>query len=76
MPPKSTFIPRIKVPYQFSNIKLNRPKMGIRVVSSKSLSASMRKQFTNCEQDYMAYDAGIFDKKNITFMPRFGYVIK
>lgn len=72
MPPKSTFIPRIKVPYQFSNIKLNRPKMGIRVVSSKTLSASMQNNFTNCEQDYMDYDTAIFNKKNITFMPRFG----
>lgn len=72
MSPKATFIPRIKVPYQFSNIKLNRRKMGFRVVSSKTLPASMRNNFTNCEQDYMDYDTGISDKKNITFMPRFG----
>lgn len=72
MPQRSTFIPRIKVPNQFSNILLNRPKMGLRVVSSNSLSASMRNKFTNSAQDYMNYDDGVLDKKNKTNMPRFG----
>lgn len=70
MPPKSTFVPRIKVPDQFSNITLNRPKVG-RIVTSKSIPASMRSGFTNCAQDYMAYDADIFDKKNKTVLPTF-----
>jgi len=72
MPPKSTFIPRLKVPIKFSNITLNRPKMGLRVASSRSLPSSMRTKFTNCAQDYMAYDAETLDKKNNTYLPNFG----
>lgn len=72
MPPRLTFVPRIKVPFRFSNIKLNRPKMGLRVVSSKHLPVSMRKRFTNCRKDYMAYDADVLDKKNRTYIPSFG----
>lgn len=64
MPSKSSFIPRIIVPNEFSNITLNRPKMGIRVVSSTCLPPSMRKGFTNCRQDYKTYD---FEIMNIPF---------
>lgn len=70
MPPKSTFVPRIKVPDQFLNITLNRPKLGS-IVASKSLPASMRSGFTNCAQDYVDYDTGVLDKKNSTFLPTF-----
>eukprot|EP00102_Acyrthosiphon_pisum_P010299 XP_008178582.1 PREDICTED: DEP domain-containing protein 5 isoform X2 [Acyrthosiphon pisum] len=74
MPQRSTFVPRIKVPNQFSNILLNRPKMGLRAVSSNSLSASLRKRFTNSAQDYINYDHGVFNKKIKTRMPsRFSY---
>ncbi|XP_022175308.1 GATOR complex protein DEPDC5 isoform X1 [Myzus persicae] len=72
MPQRSTFVPRIKVPNQFSNILLNRPKMGLRAVSSNSLTASLRNKFTNTAKDYMNYDVGVFDKKHKTSMPRFG----
>lgn len=68
MPPNSTFIPRIKVPHQFSNIVLNRPKTGS-IVTSKCLPASMCKTFTNCIQDYMDYDANLFDNKNKSLPP-------
>jgi len=69
MPQRSTFVPRIKVPNQFSNILLNRPKMGLRAVSSNSLTASLRKRFTNSAQNYINYDLGIFNKKMKTRMP-------
>ncbi|CAI6354849.1 unnamed protein product [Macrosiphum euphorbiae] len=69
MPQRSTFVPRIKVPNQFSNILLNRPKMGLRAVSSNSLTASLRKRFTNSAQDYINYDHGVFNKKIKTRMP-------
>ena len=46
--------------------------MGLRAVSSNSLTASMRTKFTNSAQDYMNYDDGVFDKKNKTSMPRLG----
>lgn len=72
MPPKSSFIPRIKVSNQFSNILLHRPKMGLRAESSKSVSASLRNKFTNCAQDYMNYDDEVLDKKSNTFLPGFG----
>lgn len=71
MPQRSTFIPRIKVPNQFSNILLNRPKMGLRVMSSKCSTASMQNNFINSAQDYMNYDDGVFDKKKKTSLPRF-----
>lgn len=72
MLPKLTFNPRIKVPTRFSNTTLNRPKTGMRVISSKSLAASMRNNFTNSAQDYMNYDDEIFDKKNRFIIPRSG----
>jgi len=72
MPQRSTFVPRIKVPHQFSNILLNRPKMGLRTVSSNSLTASLRNKFTNSARDYIKYDIGIFNKYHRTRMPRFG----
>uniref|UniRef100_A0A2S2R9E1 DEP domain-containing protein 5 n=1 Tax=Sipha flava TaxID=143950 RepID=A0A2S2R9E1_9HEMI len=72
MPPKSTFVPRIKLPNQFSNITLNRPKIGLKVVPSKCLSASMQKNFTNSAQDYMNYDADVLDKNNRNVVPKFG----
>lgn len=72
MPPKSTFVPRIKVPYQFANITLNRPKMGLRVVSSTNLPASMQNSFTNCAEDYMTYDTDVFDKRNQNSLSKFG----
>jgi len=74
MPQRSTFVPRIKVPHQFSNILLNRPKMGLRTVSSNSCSASLRNTFTNSAKDYIKYDIGIFNKYHRTRMPRFGYI--
>lgn len=72
MPPKSTFVPRIKLPNQFSNITLNRPKIGLKVVPSKCLSASMQKNFTNSVQDYMTYDADVLDKNDRNVVPTFG----
>lgn len=71
MPPKSSFIPRIKVSNQFSNILLHRPKLGLRVESSKSVSASFRNRFANCALDYMNYDAEVLDKKGSIFLPGF-----
>jgi len=72
MPSKLMFVPRIKVPNQFSNITLRRPSMGLRVVSSNSLSASIRKTFTNCPQDYKNYDTEVLNKQNVPYMPSFG----
>lgn len=66
MPPKSTFVPRIKLPNKFSNITLSRPKVGLEVVESKYLPASMQKDFTNCSEDYKTYDADILDKSDGT----------
>lgn len=74
MPSKSTFIPRIKVPNQFSNITLRRPSMGLKVVSSHCLSASIRKTFTNCPQDYKNYDTEVFNKQNKPYISNFRYV--
>lgn len=71
MPPKSTFIPRVIVPDQFSNITLNRPKSGLKIISSNTLSVSTQKNFTNCTQDYMAYDTEVLGKKQ-TYFPNFG----
>ncbi|VVC42362.1 Hypothetical protein CINCED_3A011295 [Cinara cedri] len=63
MPPRSSFIPRLKVPYAFSNIVLNRKKDSIIVPPKSLVVASMRDTFTNCEQDYLNYDADVFDNK-------------
>ncbi|XP_050536568.1 GATOR complex protein Iml1 isoform X2 [Daktulosphaira vitifoliae] len=71
MPPKSTFVPRIKVPSQFSNTKLNRRKKGLRVVLSTTLPASMQNGFTNCADDYIAYDNDVFEKRKRSYFPRF-----
>lgn len=71
MPPKSTFVPRIKVPSQFSNTKLNRQKKGLRVVLSTTLPASMQNGFTNCIDDYIAYDSDVFEKRKRSYFPRF-----
>lgn len=67
MPPKSTFIPRVIVPDRFTNITLNRTKFGLKIISTNILSASMQKTFTNCAQDYMAYDREVLGKKQIYF---------
>lgn len=71
MPPKSSFIPRIKVSNQFSNILLHRPKLGLRVESSKSVAASLQNTFANSAQDYIHYDALVLDKKSKIFLPGF-----
>lgn len=71
MPPKSTFIPRAIVPDRFSNITLNRTKVGLKIVSSNILSVSTQKTFTNCAQNYKAYDKEVLGKKQIYF-PNFG----
>lgn len=72
MPPKSVFVPRIKVPSRFSNTKLNRPKTGLRVMlSTTNLPASMQIGFTNCAEDYMSYDNDLFEKRKRSYFPRF-----
>lgn len=66
------FVPRIKVPDQFSNITLRRPSIGVKVVSSNNLSASIRKSFSNCPQDYKNYDTELLIKENVPYVPSFG----
>lgn len=70
MPIGSTFVPRIKIPDQYSKLTFKPPKLALNI-KSKCLPASMRNNFSNCDEDYLSYDASDPSKQNGNLLPKF-----